>query len=225
MKKIFIVANWKSNNVESIKWIQQVQSSEKEVIVCPPFTVLFDLKSLIFNHKSSIKLGAQDISPFTMGSYTGEINGEQIKEFAEYVIIGHSERRKYFGESGEMINQKIEQAVNNSLIPIVCVSELDQSVKIKDQIQSLKLKNPEQKIIIAYEPLSAVGSGNPDTPENANEMASLVKKELGDVFVLYGGSVNSENVNSFTTMEYIDGVLVGKSSLNSSEFLKIIQNA
>lgn len=235
MKKLFIIANWKSNKteVEAKNWLQQFtiynlsrgarstgQFTNKEIVVCPPFTQLSILKSLIINHKSNIKLGTQDISPFDAGSYTGEVNGEQIKEFTDYAIIGHSERRKYFRETDELINKKIEMAEKYGLTPIICVSDQSQISNLKSQIHSLNLKT----LIVAYEPLFAIGSGNPDTPNSANEVAGEIKKEI-NVPVLYGGSVNSQNVNSFTQMENIDGVLVGKSSLDPEEFFKIIENA
>lgn len=229
MKKVFIVANWKSNIVEPSSWIQQTQdrtqNSEKEIIVCPSFTSLPILKSCIFNHKSSILLGAQDISPFGEGAYTGEVNGKQIKEFADYVIIGHSERRKHFGETEAIVQKKIEQAVESGLTPIICVSEEDQIAKIKDQIQNLKLKTLETKTLIAYEPLFAIGSGNSDSAQNAENIAYQIKNGLGEVSVLYGGSVNAKNVHDFTQMEHIDGVLVGSASLDVEEFKDIIKNA
>ena len=231
MKKTFIVGNWKSN-----KTLQQVETwlaefsifnfqfSNKEVIICPPFTLLSTLKSSIINHQSSIRLGAQDISPFEEGAYTGAVSGKQIKEFADYVLIGHSERRKHFGETEEIIVQKIEQALKHDVIPILCVSSLAQISKLKTQNYSSKLKNSGKTMIIAYEPLFAIGSGNPDTPENVESVAKEIKTIL-TVLVIYGGSVTAKNVKSFTQMPHINGVLVGKASLDPQEFLKIITNA
>lgn len=235
MKKLFIVANWKSNkNISEAKeWIEEVESSKlkaegpsgvqsngkKEIIVCASFTLLPDLKSLIFNPtgtrglKSSIKLGVQDISPFGPGAYTGEVNGEQIKEFADYVLIGHSEQRKYFHEDTESINKKIEMALKYNINPIVCV-------------QDEKEKIPQKVSFVAYDPAFAIGTGNPDTPENANTIAEEIKRKNNNVkYVLYGGSVNSKNVGSFTNQSSIDGVLVGGASLDAKEFLEIIKNA
>ena len=121
VKKTFIVANWKSNMTESeVKgWLAEFSIEEldvvnKEIIICPPFTLLLDLKAY-FSNKSSVKIGAQDISPMDEGAYTGGINGRQIKELADFVIVGHSERRKNFSETEEMINQKIDQALNSGL--------------------------------------------------------------------------------------------------------------
>lgn len=218
MKKLFIVANWKSNKTEpeANSWLQRLKIKDlrltnKEIIICPSFTVLPILKSLIINHDSSIKLGAQNISPFDEGAYTGEVNGKQIKEFADYVIVGHSERRANFYENNNLIAQKIDKGLKHGLVPILCISDLDQAQSFNG--------------IIAYEPLSAIGSGNPDTPENGEDIASKIKNKVGEIPVLYGGSVTSDNVKSFTSMPNIDGVLVGGASLDPLEFLKIIKNA
>lgn len=221
MKKCFIIANWKSNRTTSQakEWLEtveklKVQSEiDKEVIVCPPFTLLSDLKSLIFNLKSSIKLGAQDISPFGPGAYTGAVNGVQIKEFCDYVLIGHSERRKHFHEDEKIITEKVHQAQKNSLHPIFCVQDENASV-------------PDGVSIIAYEPVFAIGTGNPDTPENTENIAKKIKSAHKEVvYVLYGGSINSTNVYNFTSQPSIDGVLVGGASLEAKEFLNILQNA
>lgn len=225
MKKLFIVGNWKSNKTlqQTEAWFAEfspptggLQFLNKEVIICPPFTVLASLKSSIINHKSPIKLGAQDISPFDEGAYTGEVNGKQIKEFADYVLIGHSERRKNFGETNEIIDQKIQQAVKFGLIPIICISDTNE---VNDK---WKMLNGE--CIIAYEPLFAIGTGTPDTPENADKMAQKIK-EVCNVPVIYGGSVTDKNVSLFTNMSNIDGVLPGKASLDPHVFVSLIVNA
>ncbi|MDO8659753.1 MAG: triose-phosphate isomerase [Candidatus Parcubacteria bacterium] len=224
MKKTFIIANWKSNETESEakNWLQAINNSQlavdegKKIIVCPPFTLLPKVKEFFVNYQSSIAVGAQDISPFGEGAYTGEVNGREIKEFADYVIVGHSERRINFSESDELVNKKIEQAYLQGIIPIVCVSSLD-------QVKNLKVDN--SKTLIAYEPLFAIGSGTADTPENADKMASDVKNILGEIPILYGGSVTSGNVSSFSKMPNIDGVLIGKASLEPSEFIKLSKNA
>lgn len=222
MKKTFIIANWKSNKtiLEATEWFRTINNSpvtfnkeEKEVIVCAPFTLLPKVKKLTVNCSLSIVVGAQDISPFDEGAYTGEVNGEQIKEFADYVIIGHSERRQYFKEDRETLNRKVIMASKYNLLPIFCVQ--DQNTPIPPNVK-----------IVAYEPVSAIGTGNPDTPENAEQIAILIKASNREITnVLYGGSVTSENINSFTKMSNIDGVLVGTSSLDPTEFLKIINNA
>ncbi|RJQ35874.1 triose-phosphate isomerase [Candidatus Microgenomates bacterium] len=232
MKKIFIVANWKSNkdSIQVGDWIEGIKNYEsgikntnKEVIICPSFVHLYLLKSL--NNEPIIKIGAQNISPFDKGAYTGEVNGEQIKELADYVIIGHSERRKNFNETDDLINQKLKMAVKYQIVPILCISDLFQIQNSKFKIQNYnsKLKNENKELIIAYEPLFAIGSGQADTPENAEKVATEIKKELNGAPVLYGGSVTSENAKSFTQMPDIDGVLVGGASLDPLEFRKIIE--
>jgi len=225
MKKTFIVANWKSNKTEyeAKNWLDGLKIKDlllmnKEIIVCPSFTALPILKSLIISHKSNIKLGAQNISPFDEGAYTGEVNAKQVKEFADYVIIGHSERRKNFSESKEMINLKIEQAFKNGLIPILCISDLK-------QIHDSKFITHNSSVIVAYEPIFAIGTGTPDTPENADQMAINIKNILGQIPVLYGGSVIPANISAFSEMPNIDGVLIGGASLDAKEFYAIIQNA
>lgn len=232
MKKIIIIANWKSNkNEKEVKeWLEKFSTlgkeyPNKEIIVCPSFPHLTVVNSYISNNFSPIKLGAQDISFFGPGSNTGEVNGDQIRDFASFVIIGHSERRKN-GENEEIIEKKLKSALESSLIPIICISAINQLQKLKSIIQDYNSQsNIKGKILVAYEPLFAIGSGNPDTPENAEIIAKEIKKELGDVFVLYGGSVNSQNVNGYVKMSEVDGVLVGKASLDPLEFAQIIKNA
>ncbi|MCL5438667.1 MAG: triose-phosphate isomerase [Patescibacteria group bacterium] len=223
MKKLFIIANWKSNKTEheSIKWIQEFPISSrsagqfpnnKEIIICPSFVYLPLLKSYILDHNLPIKLGTQNISKFDEGAYTGEINGKQIKDFADYVIIGHSERRQNFSESEETINKKIEQAKKYRLTPILCVQNPD--FRISQKIE-----------IIAYEPVFAIGTNYPDTPENASLVSAEIKKNSLSNHVVYGGSVTSKNVKEFTQKSNIDGVLVGNASLDPLEFFEIIKNA
>lgn len=221
MKKTFIIANWKSNKtiLQAEEWFRTINNSpvtfgkeEKTVIVCAPFTLLPKVKELTVNCKLSIVVGVQNISPFEEGAYTGEVSAKQIKEFADYVIIGHSERRKNFLENDEMLFKKVELANKCGLIPIFCV-------------QGIETKIPSNITMIAYEPINAIGTGHPDTAENAQEVASFFKKTYNVQCVLYGGSVTSKNVKEFTQMSNIDGVLVGGASLDAQEFYTIIQNA
>ncbi|MDO8658491.1 MAG: triose-phosphate isomerase [Candidatus Levybacteria bacterium] len=219
MKKTFIVANWKSNitDSEAKKWIDEFKNydssfTNKEIIICPSFTAFPILKSYILNLNSPIKIGAQNISPFAEGAYTGEVSGKQIREFADYVLIGHSERRKNFGETDDVLFKKFNLAKESGLIVIYCV-------------QGKETKIPENVDIVAYEPVNAIGTGNPDSPENAEEVGAYFKANFQVSTVLYGGSVTSSNVGSFTKMLNIDGVLVGKASLDPLEFLQISKNA
>lgn len=222
MKKLFIVANWKSNKLsnETQAWFTAfkeaqlfVDSSEKEAIVCPPFQLLHQAKELITTHQLQVSLGAQDVSPFEHGAYTGEVNAAQIKEFAEYTIIGHSERRSNFSETDDMLAKKVTQALASGLQPIFC-------------IQNAQTAIPEGVKIVAYEPVEAIGTGQPDTPEDAAAVAQSVKQaHPGVQAVLYGGSVTPENVNGFTKEQSIDGVLVGGASLDAEKFVQMIKNS
>lgn len=218
---MFIAANWKSNKTiyQAEEWFRTINNSlvtfnkeEKEVIICPPFTLLPVMKALIQEQKLPIKLGAQNISPFDEGAYTGEINAKQIKELADYVIIGHSERRKNFSENDDVLERKVNLAIENNLTPIFC-------------IQGRNTFIPKNAGIILYEPIEAIGTGVPDDPKNANGIAEFVKNSNPARVVLYGGSVNFSNVASFTRMSHIDGVGVGTASLDAKEFYEIIKNA
>lgn len=223
MKKLFIIANWKSNKTieEAEKWIHLFKEeldrnpfdlSGKEIIICPSFSALEHTRYCSRNLNLPVKIGAQNISSFDAGAYTGEVNGLQIKEFADYVIVGHSERRNNFNESMETVSGKADNARRYGIVPIFCVQ--DETTQISDKIS-----------IAAYEPPSAIGTGSPDTPENAEKIAGKIKREGKAQFVLYGGSVTSNNVKSFSEKESIDGFLVGGASLDPLEFLQIIKNA
>lgn len=222
MKKLYIVANWKANKTvsEATEWFQKVisyksqviSSENKEIIVCPPFTLLPLMRDFIKQHGLQIHLGAQDVSPFGTGAYTGEVAAEQLKDLAHYVIIGHSERRKNFHDDDEVIAKKVAMTNEAGLTPLLCVQGKETPV-------------PQGVQIVAYEPVFAIGTGNPDTPENADTVAKEIKENHNVESVLYGGSVTAENVAGFTHQEHIDGVLVGGASLDTSEFINIVQNA
>lgn len=229
MKNVYIVANWKSNKtkIEANNWLHKFQISNfqypisnKKIILCPSSIFLSDLSQTILEKELPFKLGGQDISPFDEGAFTGEVNGKQIREFAEYVIVGHSERRKNFSEDDNMVIKKLEMAKKYDLVPILCISEINQIDKLK---MKWKMDDGKWKIMIAYEPLSAIGSGHADTPENAEKIAENIKNELGDVYVIYGGSITSKNIKSFIEMPNVDGVLVGGASLDPLEFGKIVE--
>lgn len=221
MKKLFIVANLKSNKneteanswLESFKKIKDLSQilNEKEVIICPSFTLLFLFSRFFKENNLPVKLGAQNVSPFSEGAYTGEVNAKQIKDYADYVLVGHSERRNNFNEEDELLSKKVELSCEQGLKPIFLVQGNDNFI-------------PQAVEIVAYEPIFAIGSKNPDTPQNANSVANVIKTK-GNYQVLYGGSVTSQNVKSFTDEENLNGVLVGGASLDPDEFVKIIQNA
>ena len=223
MKKLFIIANWKSykTQVEAVDWLEKslefrIQNSElkeKEVIVCPSFTLLSEVSFFIQENKLSLKVGAQDISPFGEGAYTGAVHAKQVKEFSDYTIIGHSERRRFFHETDEILAKKVMLAKEAGLISVYCVQSKEELV-------------PEDVEIVAYEPVTAIGTGNPDTPENAQAVAEAIRSQFPHVhYVLYGGSVKPENVLSFTSLPAIHGVLVGGASLSPDTFFQLAHNA
>jgi triosephosphate isomerase len=221
MGKLLIVANLKSykNENEAKNWLEgfkkitelNLNLAQKEIIICPSFTQLFSFFSFFSSNNIYVKLGAQNISPFDEGAYTGEVNAKQIKDFADYVLIGHSERRTNFNELDDMLSKKVAMTLQYGLNPIFFIQ--NQDVVIPGGVQ-----------VVVYEPVSAIGTGNPDTPENADAVAAVIKSK-NNVQVLYGGSITSENVKSFTAKTNLGGVIVGGESLDAEEFIKIIQNA
>lgn len=231
MKKLFLVGNWKSHktiqeahtfmisflNSSFIEWLHKDAESKdtsKKVIICPPTLLIPELAKMIehLQVKIPIALGAQDISPFPEGAHTGEISAIELAGLVNYVIVGHSERRKEFGETDEIIFQKAKEAKKAGLEPIFCVQGKDTPV-------------PEDIKIVAYEPIDAIGSGHPDNPDHAESVATFFKEKKNIPFVLYGGSVTSDNVSSYTQRPSIDGVLVGGASLDPVSFSEIIQRA
>lgn len=220
MKQVSIVSNLKSYKTEeeAKSWLQEVLEiknlalTNKRIIVCPPFTLLSFFNSYIKQNGLKIELGAQNVSQFDQGAYTGEENAKQIKEFADYVLIGHSERRTNFNETEDILAKKVEMSITYGLTPIYLIQSQDNLI-------------PNGVEIVAYEPIFAIGSGNPDTPESANLVAAYLKKKSPKYNILYGGSVTSKNVHDFIQMENISGVLIGGASLNSREFIQIIKNA
>lgn len=222
MKELFIIANWKSYKMlpEAKQWLEYMLSKKAElvkleaktIIICPPTTLLSYMKSFIIEHDLPIALGAQDISIFDEGAYTGEVNGKQLAEFVDYVIIGHSERRKNFREDYELLRQKTEKATHYSLTPIFCV-------------QSEETPVPDTLTMVAYEPISAIGTGKADSPKHANDVATVYREEKSIYYCIYGGSVTPENVKSFSDQEFLSGFLVGSASLDPQKFYDIIINA
>ncbi len=214
---LYIVANFKSHKTgdEARAWLEEIKNLDKTenktIIICPSYTLLPVFKEFIDKYNLPIKLGAQNVSQFDEGPFTGEENAKQVKEFAEFVLIGHSERRANFNEDENILRQKCDMAIKYDITPIFLVQSESDSI-------------PEGVSVVAYEPLFAIGSGHPDTPENADLVASSLKTQ--DKYeIIYGGSVTAENVKSFTSKENINGVLVGGASLNAQEFIKIVQNA
>lgn len=251
MRIPLIAGNWKMNNdIEgSIKLAELlVNSTEKinngvEVLVCPPFTALYSVKEILKG--SAIKLGAQNMHYENNGAYTGEISAEMLKDIGtDYVIAGHSERRQYFNETDDVVNRKLKKAIEFGIKPILCVGETleeresgIQETTVRNQIIN-GLKGIENScmnsIIVAYEPVWAIGTGRTATSIQAGEMAAFIRntvKELYDkhisenIIILYGGSVKGENAEQLMSQPDIDGALVGGASLKAEEFLNIIKNS
>lgn len=223
MKNALILANWKSNKTknEAKTWLEKVSivktSLDLEVVIFPPFTLLETISSYIKMNSLPFKLGAQNVSQFDSGPYTGEVSAKQIKEYADYVLIGHSERRANFKETDEMIKNKVEKTIDQGLFPIVCFSEMQQL----DQLSN-------KDIILAYEPPGAISTSGPNaSAADPNSVSEFVKK-ISDNFpvrVLYGGSIKSENIKQYLNLENISGVLVGGASLEPSSFTQVLTNA
>lgn len=220
MKDIWVIANWKSNKTiaEALEWVSVVgpQIEKRDnlfVVVCPTFTAIPEVKKAIQVGGFPLRVGCQDLSPFDQGAYTGEEAASILKELVDLTILGHSERRQNFGETDEMVAEKANQAKNYDITPLVCVQ--DQQTPIPPDVH-----------LIAYEPIFAIGTGNPDTPENADKVARYFKGQKGEnLDVLYGGSVTASNVESFIGQPHINGVLIGKASLDAEEFVQIVNTS
>ncbi|MFH1656343.1 MAG: triose-phosphate isomerase [Candidatus Nealsonbacteria bacterium] len=235
--KPLIIANWKMNPQtlkeakELFKLIERAIENIKEIetIVCPPFVYLSELKS-----NSNIKIGAQNCFYEEKGAFTGEISLAMLKDLGcQYVIVGHSERRKYFNETDEIINKKLKVILEVGLKPILCIGETQEQRDkgetekvLKNQLE-INLKNItilNATLSIAYEPIWAIGTGNPCSSEDAKKALLFIKKII-DVPVLYGGSVNKENTQEYIKKAGFNGLLVGGASLKADEFIQIIKNS
>jgi triosephosphate isomerase len=225
MGKTLIVANLKSykNENEARIWLDGFKKitelgldlTQKEIIICPSFTQLFSFFSYFSSNNINVKLGAQNVSPFDEGAYTGEVNAKQIKDFAQYVLVGHSERRSNFQESEQVLVEKVKRAIQFGLQPIFFAQNVNTVI-------------PTGVKIGVYEPpssISTISGGIPDDPKTVLETAGELKSKYMLEHVLYGGSVDSNNVSDFTSLDVVDGVVTGRASLDAEELLKIIQNA
>ncbi len=246
MRKPIIAGNWKMNKTakEAVELINElkplVAKSKPEVVVCVPYTDLWAVKEAIAGSK--IKLGAENVAWADNGAFTGEISADMLKEIGvEYVIIGHSERRQYFGETDESVNKRLHQALKNGLKPIVCVGETltereknkTKKVLKKQVLEGFKDITAEDfsNIVIAYEPVWAIGTGKTATSEDANKtigfIRSLVKKTWGQevakaLRIQYGGSMKPANAKELMAERNIDGGLIGGASLKAEDFSKIV---
>jgi triosephosphate isomerase len=240
-----IAGNWKMNTTltEAIELVDEVRPELDEIdgvdkLLCPPFISLAAVGGLIKG--SSIKLGAQNVYFAEKGAYTGEISPLMLAELCEFVIIGHSERRHYFNEDGQIVNKKIKAALRVGLKPILCVGErLEENEAgktgevVTEQLRSSLsgIEHPDG-LLIAYEPVWAIGTGRAATGKQANETISLIRHNVSELYngelsqslrILYGGSVTAANAAEFINQPEIDGALVGGASLKAAEFLGIVR--
>lgn len=233
MSRKLIVGNWKMNgNRETIKaLLAELVASGCEATVCVPHPYLALCAHLVAGSK--IRLGAQDLSAHTAGAYTGEVSAAMLCEFGcAYVLVGHSERRVYHAESDAVIARKTERAVDAGLTPIVCIGETleerqsgQTEAVLKRQLHALPFAELGN-IVIAYEPIWAIGSGASASPEVAQQAHAVIRGHVGAATeILYGGSVTASNAASLLAMPDIDGALIGGASLNAKDFLRIAQMA
>jgi triosephosphate isomerase (TIM) len=250
MRKPLIAGNWKMNKtVEQARLLVTEMVPDLDTVVgvdkvlCPPFTSLMAVSAMLVG--TDIGLGAQNMHWEASGAYTGEVSAQMVAELCGYVIIGHSERRIYFGETDETVNRKVKAALAVSLIPIVCVGETlaeNESGQTANVIsrqvrQGLAGFSPEQlqTLIVAYEPVWAIGTGRAATAQGANAvLADVIRPTLSSMFnpvlaqsmrILYGGSVTAANAAELFAQPDIDGGLVGGASLKSADFVKIVKAA
>jgi len=247
MRKPIIAGNWKMFKTvsETTAFVGDLKDKLAnlgvESIICAPFT---DLPALVEAVKgTSIKVGAQNMHWADNGAYTGEISGGMLNELGvEYVIIGHSERRAYFAETDETVNQKLQAALKHGLIPIVCVGEkleereanLTKSV-VKTQIEAAFYGLSQAQaatVVVAYEPIWAIGTGKSSTSEDANEVIRYIRELITSLFgskvsqevrIQYGGSVKPGNIQEYMAMSDIDGALVGGASLDAASFIQLVE--
>ncbi len=247
MREKIIAGNWKCNKTveEAKNLILEILNGcegdlDRTVVLCPPFPYLGMAKELTRNSK--VKIGAQNLWKEDWGAYTGEVSAPMLKSLeVDFVIVGHSERREYFKEDGALLNAKLKKALTWDLRPIFCLGE-----KLKEREEGITFQVVERqleegfegissqeagKVVIAYEPVWAIGTGKNATPEQAQEVHAFIREKIGKLFggeisqnlpILYGGSVKPDNIDSLMAMPDIDGALVGGASLKGQDFLRII---
>ena len=250
MRKPILAGNWKMYKTvpQAVSFVEHLQGlapdlSKVDTVICAPFTSLAALKEQLSG--TSIKIGAQNVHQAEEGAYTGEVSAQMLKGLGvNYVIIGHSERRQYFGETDETVNAKVQAAFKHGLLPIVCVGEdLDQRNQgvtkdlVENQVRAALggvSSDDVTRLVIAYEPIWAIGTGMTATAQDANEVCAHIRqvvgamygKEKGDlVRIQYGGSVKPDNIAELMAQPDIDGALVGGASLDPGSFAKLLAGA
>ncbi|GAA0514988.1 triosephosphate isomerase [Saccharopolyspora subtropica] len=245
-----IAGNWKMNlnHLEAIALVQKVAFalpekyfSKVEVAVLPPYTDIRSVQTLVDGDKLLLRYGAQDISEHDSGAYTGDVSGPMLAKLGcTYVVVGHSERREYHGETDELVNKKVRATLKHGMSPILCVGEqLDVreagnhvehcTAQLINGLKGLKAEQVRQ-VVVAYEPVWAIGTGKVATASDAQEVCAALRAALADKYgkeiadevrVLYGGSVKSSNIGDLIAQPDVDGALVGGASLNGDEFAKL----
>lgn len=246
MRKPIIAGNWKMNKTiaEALDFAKQLEGSalspDVDAVICAPYLSLQSLVEVL--RPSAIKVGAQNLHFEDAGAFTGEVSAQMLREIGvDYVIIGHSERRQYFGETDETVNKKLIKALASELIPILCVGEsLEEREtgktndiiegQIKKGLQNISAEEIE-RVVIAYEPIWAIGTGKTATSEQANEVCVFIRKILAELFgttaservrIQYGGSVKPSNIKEIMEQSDIDGALVGGASLIAEDYLQLV---
>lgn len=238
MRKIIIAGNWKMHKTqaESQEFLQVFKpllhdtDESREVVLCIPFTALGTMSKIL--HGSQIQLGAQNIHWEEKGAYTGEIAGDMLTEMGiSYVVVGHSERRQYFGETDETANLRVIAAQRHRLTPILCVGETksqrdagETETVIINQVKRGLVDVDQTNIVIAYEPIWAIGTGDTCAATEANRVIGVIRSQLSnpEMSILYGGSVNPKNIDEIMAQPEIDGALVGGASLDPTGFARIV---
>jgi triosephosphate isomerase len=238
VRKIVIAGNWKmfKTQAESQEFLQgflptlEDTPQDREVVLCVPFTDLSLLSKSL--HGSRVQLGAQNVHWEDSGAYTGEISGLMLQEIGvRYVVVGHSERRQYFGETDETVNLRLKGAQRNGLTPVLCVGETKQQRDageteslIISQLETDLVNIDQGNLVIAYEPIWAIGTGDTCEASEANRVIGVIRKQLKnpDVPIQYGGSVKPNNIDEIMAQPEIDGVLVGGASLEPASFARIV---
>ena len=252
MRTPLIAGNWKMNksHLEAMRLVQDLgheladHDFEKvEVAVCPPFTALRTIQTLIDSNRYRFALGAQNLHHEAEGAFTGEVSGPMLKSLdVDYVIVGHSERRELFGETDEMVNAKVKAAFANDLVPIMCCGETESEreageteAKVERQVREGLAglgADRARRVVVAYEPIWAIGTGKTATPEDAQSTCSYIRKVLssehgdelaGEIRILYGGSMKPGNAAALTGQSDIDGGLIGGASLEAGDFAAIVK--
>ena len=240
MRKPVIAGNWKMNMTctEAIEYmrvliplLKDIPKKDREVVIAPPFTALYPLSELIKDTSEYLSLSSQNVHWEDSGAYTAEVSPLMLNELSvKCAIVGHSEPRKYFSESDEQINKRAKSAQDHQLIPIVCVGETFQQRELGEAERVIRRQIDQglegidvKRLIVAYEPIWAIGTGKTCESHEANRICGLIRKWIGfeDVIIQYGGSVKSNNIDEIMSMSDIDGVLVGGASLDPKNFARI----